>query len=319
MRSFDEIVNRQIRLVIPYNHFAGVRSSTIPGLDGFTFRTSLENDRYDLIHVLTLNAAFVLSPVLEERLIAMRDRLESRKELLLVLDEAEAFLAGGDLHEFISESFRIESPYFCALSCYRDRGFQTTIDGENFEDLHRLIRDIWTGRLRFDGPTRGVQQVNIELMKDACWKCQVQMRTLTGLVFPDRQLASWDNDRWLYYNHLVALQGLPDTHALIIQAFAETLRKSDPQVTPISYRYSHTTESSYWAAGCPRCGALRGDFHVQEARMDHLFDLTSRQRGDLQYYPLTLDVDRPLMELLEAGFEGCPHTRIMGWERSTDS
>lgn len=314
--SFDEVIKQELRLVIPADHFEEVRPSTISGLEGFTILTSLGNSQYDRIRVLTINTSFVLNPELEERLIVMRNRLESHKELLLLISDHKALMASNDLSDFISESFRLDSPYFLGLNCYPGQGYQTTIDGVNFENLHRIIRDTWSGWLRYDGPVCGVQQVNIELMKDTCWKCEQPMRTVTGLVFPDQQLSSWDNDRWLYYNHMVGLQGLQDNHALVIQAFAKQLRQIEPAVTPISYRYSHTISSSYWAACCPHCNALRGDFYMQEARTNHLFDFTSRSNGALQYYPITLDVDRPLIRLLNEGLDGCPHTRITGWCRA---
>jgi|GEM_PF-3190478 len=315
MTSFDDIINREIRLVVPSDYFEEVRPSAIPGLNGFTFRTSIENSQYDRVRVLTINNAIILTTGLKERLFTMRDRLESLKELLILITDHQALMASNDLGDFISESFRLDSPYFLDMTCYPDQDYQTTIDGMNFEDLHRVIRDIWSGWLRYDGPVCGVQQVNIELMKDTCWKCERSIRTVTGLVFPDQQLSTWNNDRWLYYNHMVGLQALSDNHALVIQAFIQQLRQTDPTITPVSYRYSHTINAPYWAASCPNCNALRGDFHVQEARTTHLFDFKSRSNGALQYYPIILDVDRPLILLINSGLDGCPHTLLTGWER----
>jgi hypothetical protein len=162
----------------------------------------------------------------------------------------------------------------------------------------------------------GTQQVNVEVMNDSCWKCRQPTHVVTVLIFPDRQLGTWDNDQWLYYNHLVALQVLPEQYALFIQAFAADLRQTDQLVTPVNYRYSRTVGDSYRAAVCPHCDALQGSFPIIEKRIDLLHDLTSRLNGSLQYHPVTLDVDQALLHEISNGFEGCPHTHIVGWARA---
>jgi len=317
MDGFDETVGREIRLVIPADYFVqpGGRLPVAPGINCFIFRASLLNEWSERIQVIALSEAFTLTAELENHLTTLRDELGSREELLVVISVQETFMEGNDLTDFIDGSLKADSPYFLSLCLYRDQAFKTTVDGEIFEDLHRVIRDVWTGWIGFNGPTTGLQQVNIELMRDACWKCHRPMQTVTGLVFPDRQLDSWDNDSWLYFNQLIPLSALADKYALAVQAFAGNRRKRDPMVTPVAYRYSRTTGPSYWAAGCPHCNALRGDFYVHEARTAYLFELTSRSNGDLEYASILLDADRELIALLGAGSEACPHTCIMGWSR----
>lgn len=202
------------------------------------------------IHIITLAINFMWTDKAKSRLLALRDQLVTQRELLLLIAESTDARYESDLTEVISEEIAIESPYFMGLQCYRDHDYQTTIDGMSFEPLQRVIQEIRWGGIVYNGPVTGRQAVNVELIKDSCWKCQQHMRTVTGLVFPDRQLPAWDSEDWLYYSQLVALGSLPDRYALPVQAFAKELNNRDPLVTPVQYRYSRTTQSSYWAAVC---------------------------------------------------------------------
>lgn len=290
MFSFDAVVRREI---------------TLSGTAGRAIR------------ILTLNAAFRLDQPSAHALLKQRNEALGANALLFVLAEAEDFQTSNDITDFISETLHIDHPYFYALCCYAQHHFKTTIDGENFENLHRVLRDIYASKLRYHGPVAGRQKLYIELMQDNCWNCSRPMHTLTGLVFPDREPRSSTDLQWRYYGQLLRLKDIPKLYLTAIQTAAEALRQNNLLVTPVAYRFSQTTKTSYFAAACPFCQALRGNFYIEEKRMNYLLDLKSR-RSKLQYYPIYLDVNQELIKRLGAGFEYNPHSRFMGWCRESD-
>lgn len=90
---------------------------------------------------------------------------------------------------------------------------------------------------------------------------------------------------------------------------------ANPLITPVGNRYSQTVQEIYFAASCPYCKALRGDFHVLDDRMRYLHSLDSRSSGQLEYHPIMLRDDDKLLSALREGAEFCPHACGMGWER----
>jgi hypothetical protein len=159
--------------------------------------------------------------------------------------------------------------------------------------------------------------VNLEIMRDECWKCKYSMRTVTGIVFPDRQLSRWDNPDWQYFNQLLRLAQITGAPAKTIQQVVDRLRQTDRSITPVSDRYSKTQEGNYLAAGCPNCNALRGDFHVADYRMRYLHTLDSRWSGELEYRSISLPVNEAMVAALSDGYEGSDHATGTGWKRLT--
>jgi hypothetical protein len=66
------------------------------------------------------------------------------------------------------------------------------------EPLAGALRDLWSGALFYEGPREGLQIVGVEVMQDGCRRCQMTLGTVTGIVFPDRQVADWSSPDWTY-------------------------------------------------------------------------------------------------------------------------
>ena len=66
---------------------------------------------------------------------------------------------------------------------------------------------------------------------------------------------------YLTHRAFVPLSEVSDTRTLAAFVFVE-LRKIDPQISPVSFRYSKTVQDRYFAAECPDCRALFGDFFI---------------------------------------------------------
>ncbi|MGA3229804.1 MAG: competence protein CoiA family protein [Candidatus Binatus sp.] len=100
--------------------------------------------------------------------------------------------------------------------------------------------------------------VELQIASITCWKCHSPIKAIRGYIINDQ---------------FVALAKISDTDAVAI--FAEALRKQEPRVTPVSQRYSQTRGDRYFAASCPSCRALMGDWPMTaDFFIDHCNYLT---------------------------------------------
>jgi hypothetical protein len=187
------------------------------------------------------------------------------------------------------------------------------------EPLSRTLRDLWSGALFYDGPLEGPQTAGVEILRDVCWHCCRRLSTVTGIVFPDREVADWSHPDWRYYQQLAELAALPDSVIAPLSVAVDSWRAAgETRLTPIRWRYSRTVANSSWAAECPGCGAFRGAVPVLAERLPKLASLGSRLTGALSYRPLHLDVPRQLLHDLIWACEITPHARPLGWRRTAE-
>lgn len=316
--NFYQFVDQQVEKAIPAT-WKKIPTEKLPGKGSFkishAFHSSPLYGRSRLINLLVLPLSLEINEGSEDQLIELRDYILSKDATLVVISEEKKSGALGDTGQFIDECLQINSAGFLWIVCGRDQHYRTRIGSDVFEDLHIVIHDLWQGALYYDGPSAGLQQVNLELMQDVCWKCHKPMITVTGLVFPNTQLPRWGNPDWLYYNTLLPLAELNGENARSIEQFVHLLRKADTTITPVKYRHSRTREESYFMASCPHCKAKRGDFYVEDDRLQYLHSLESRITGHLKYFSISLNIDQESIDLLMDGYEGCDHTCICGWRR----
>lgn len=279
------------------------------------FQTKPVNSKSRLVNLLVLPPELQLSQRIEGQIIKLQNYILSRDCVMIVVQVEEEKNTLGNIGGFIEDSMAINNPNLLWLRCIANIDYQASVIYDQYEDLFEIIRDVWNGSLSYKGPIPGFQKVNIELMKDECWSCHAAMKTVTGIVFPNMQLSNWSNFEWKYYNQLFPLSGIEGKNAQIIYDFIEKLRTIDKVITPVGDRYSRTQKASYLAASCPHCGALRGDFHVSDYRMQFLHSLKSRLNGSLQYYSIGLFIEQAMLDELASGYEGCDHTTGPGWER----
>ncbi len=318
LNNFSRFVDQQVQKALPAN-WKKIPEEKLPGKGRLKIRHSFHSapihGQSRLINLLVLPLSFEIDEHAEIQLTRLRDYILSKGAMLVVISEEEESNSYGDTGQFISESLQINSPGFVWLVCGRDQQYQTTIEFDVLEDLNKVIHDLWKGILYYDGPPTGLQQVNLELMQDECWKCHKPMTTVTGLVFPNTQLQRWDNLDWLYYNALLPLSELEGDNAKSIEQFVQLLRKVDTTITPVKYQYSHTRKEDYFMAICPHCKAKRGSFYVDDDRMEYLYSLESRLTGELKYFSISLNIDQESIDKITAACDGCDHTCISGWRR----
>jgi hypothetical protein len=274
---------------------------------------SLIDHKKKLVNILVLPLSFELSPAIEAKLLKLRDYIVSKEALLMVINEEAAEMRQGNTGIFISEKLQVHCPEFIWITCSRDKRYQMTFDGTHFENLHSGLAKVWDATVTYAGPKLGFQPVNLEIMRYTCWKCSREIKTVTGIVFPNQQLNNWNNTSWQYYHSLVSLNQIKGDTADLIAEFIATLRQNDGAITPVGYKYSNAIKSSYFAASCPYCEALCGNFYVMDDRMDYLHSLQSRTDGSLTYHSVSLNIDNYLIQCLFNSSEACDHTAYAGW------
>jgi hypothetical protein len=266
------------------------------------------------------------TPATQAELAALVDRIIARGASVLLLFEHE-----DDPDGWIREHICFPHPRFLGLGCSppgaADGGaadalaytVKPTDTDDHRETLAAAIHGLWSGQLRYRGPCEGSQTIGVEIMADECWRCRRAISTVTGIVFPDREVTDWSRLDWAYYRQLLELARIPDAMIPELSAAVDGWRAAGAsQVTLIRWRFSNTVSHAYWAAECPFCGNFRGDFFVMEERQGRLHDLEVRRLGVLSYRPLPLDVPREALQELTWGFEISPHSRSFGWYREGD-
>jgi hypothetical protein len=262
------------------------------------------------------------TPAVQGELAALVDHILARGASLLLLFEHE-----DDPDGWLREQISCPHPCFLSLPCTPPAaagpnagdGLAYTVmpTGGRRETLAEAIRGLWSGDLRYRGPREGTQIIGVEIMEDECWRCRRTIATVTGIVFPDREVTDWLQLDWAYYRQLLELARIPDAMIPVLSAAVDGWRAAGAScLTVIRWRFSHTVSYAYWAAECPFCGSFRGDFPVMEERSRWLLDLDSRRTGVLSYRPLRLDVPRQALQELSWGWEVSPHCRPFGWYRA---
>jgi len=251
----------------------------------------------------------------ERDLAALVEHVMTRGASLLLLYQHE-----DDPDGWVREHVDFPHPRFLCLGCAPSGRGEEYIAAPAFNwraPLSRAIRDFWSRELVYRGPMEGMQTVGLETMKDECWRCRAALDTVTGIVFPDRDVADWSLPDWTYYQQLLELARIPDSLIPALQAaIAQWRAGGDHRLTVLRWRFSKTVEYAYWAAECTACGAFRGDWPVIEKRTKLLADLESRRTGGLSYRPLRLDVPRQALQELTWGREVSPHASALGWHRA---
>lgn len=252
--------------------------------------------------------------------LALRDAILCR-DLVFVLFREEAG-PGRDRswQDFTSERFRVDHPGILVLPAFETVSGTWVVEPTfgRVETLADTLHALWSATLYFVGPVEGEQEVGLELMTSACWKCRASLKTVTGIVFPDRRVLEWQNTDWQYFNGLAPLASLDLGTIEILRAAITAWRAEDRSITPVEHRWTRGTGTSYWAATCPECQAVRGNFPVMEERMGHLHDLETRRAGVLSYRPLEVSVNYEMLETLHNETEICLHSRLAGWTIGDD-
>ncbi len=111
--------------------------------------------------------------------------------------------------------------------------------------LAEFVKGALTGEFFWAETRPGIMEVKIQIASITCWRCHLPIKVVRGYVLND---------------NVIPLAEISDTVA--VTALAEQLRRKDSSVTLVSRRYSKTLQGRYFAASCPFCSALIGDWFM---------------------------------------------------------
>ncbi len=111
--------------------------------------------------------------------------------------------------------------------------------------LADFVKGALTGKFLWAEPRPGKVEVKLQIASIKCWRCHLPIKVVRGYVLND---------------NVIPLSEISDTGA--VTALTEQLRRKDSSVTPVSRRYSKTRKGRYFAASCPFCSALMGDWFM---------------------------------------------------------
>ncbi len=161
------------------------------------------------------------APSVRSDLEALIDHVLSRGASLLLLYDAQ-----DDPDSWLRNGISCPHPRFLCLACTHGLGDACTTEPTHAgnEPLADTIRDLWSGELFYRGPTDGPQTVGVEILQDTCWRCHADIDTVTGIVFPDRQIDDWTSPHWTYFRQILELAAIPDILIPHLAAAIETWR-----------------------------------------------------------------------------------------------
>lgn len=320
--GFEKIIEQEVLKALPTDCII-IPSHKLLGKPPYKVRFaffSKKKNGYDvLINIIVLPASIVLDKSTELQIIQLRNYILSKKCMLIVIYENANRT---DLPIFIAEDLNLSSPNYLSIEYDSQNKFKPMIRGldtyYDYESIRDIIRDIWQGRLVYKGIKVGKQLANIEVMTEECFRCHKIRKVVTGIVFPNKKLHSWDNSDWKYFNQIVLIAELDDLDIAQIKPVVEQLRQEEPLITPIEYRFSKFIKSEYWAAVCPHCNVIKGNNYVEDERRFVAQKNYSRLCHDLEYFSFEMNVRQYLIEKIAGGWEEFPHTCMSGWYRRSD-
>lgn len=316
--DFEKVIEREIMRALPIGYGMMPDNKLLgrfPYKIRYAFHSLKRNGCKTLINVFVLPSNITLDENIESQIIQLRNYIISKGCMFIVICEDDGRHYMNDTAIFVLEQLDLYNSNYFSLICNEDDSFKVTLDRDNYENISSIIHDIWAGKLTYYGADIGQQIVNLEVMRDECWKCHALMKTVTGIVIPNKKLLSWDNPYWSYFNHMVPICELNDIDIEQIIPVVERIRCREPFITPIEYRYSQTANDSYWTAICPHCGALRGAFYIEEDRRNLALTLDSRINHSLEYFSFEMIVRQTLLNKIGKGWEDFPCTCMMEWKR----
>ncbi|MCM1723305.1 hypothetical protein [Bacteroides ovatus] len=317
--DFENYIDQEIKEALPLG-YPMIAVNKLLGKHPYKIRFaffSKKRSGYDvLINILVLPASIVLDENTESQIIQLRNYILSKRCMLIVIYE---YVDISDLPIFIEECLDLSNPNYLSIRCDRENKFKPIkrelVTDYDYESVRDIIRDIWKGRLVYNGIEVGVRMANIEIIPEICFRCHKTMKVATGIVFPNKKLHFWDNLDWSYFNRIVLIAELDDSEIAQIKPVVEQLRLEEPLVTPIEYRFSQFTQSTYWAAVCPHCNVIKGNHFVEDGLRFVVQDPYSRIRRELEYYSFEMSVSQSLIQKITSGFDGFLGTCYMGWKR----
>ncbi|WP_165045571.1 hypothetical protein [Dysgonomonas sp. ZJ709] len=174
MKTFLSQARNQIEKVIPANsdlyYYVGAEIENI-AFASYIF--SIEDEKsFQTVCILAFPANFDLNAFFREEIRKFRDILVENDSLLIIIYEDQAKGTRNSLGDFLSEELYLLNRNYIVLPSYNEANFKTTINGINYLTISKTLEYILNGQIQFIAPNIGLNQVNIEILSDACPSCK---------------------------------------------------------------------------------------------------------------------------------------------------
>lgn len=262
------------------------------------------------INVIILDSELKLNSKFENDLSDLIDYLIYRESTVILLystDNQDACL-------FVEENLNLINPKFLSSRYCLEDSVPLIEFYEAKVSFLILIESLFEKGIYYYGPKPGYNRIGIELMKDECWNCGQEMLSVTGVVFPNKQVKNWKEEDWNYFHSNLNLSDLPNSLVLKIKDKVEYYRENyQSKACLIEQNFSNTMKSKYWSTTCPSCKKMRGNFHLNDKRIDCLHDFSqSIYSGDLRYLGLDCQIDQKTLNKLNSRVESC--AEVIQWK-----
>ncbi len=253
---------------------------------------------------------------LEKQLIDLRDNTIELDVNLIVIHSEDDTKSSNDIEIFLSEHLDVFNPNYIRLACRKAKTLKTTIDGGKYLQLDNMLKNFYSDKIVFVGPRIGKQKVNLEIYKDRCNECKKEIHIVSGIVFPNIPLPTWNNFLWQYYNTLLPIYSIPKNYIKQIKQEVNKLKEANSKITPLIFYQNIECEEDDWTVMCPYCNSVIHKYYLEDKRMDYLHTMDSRISGDLHYHSVFIDADQVLINRVDDGGEFSPHSCLAGWTES---
>jgi|GEM_PF-2769851 len=215
---------------------------------------------------------------------------------------------------FIEESLKLINPKFFS-SRYVIENLTPLIEFYEVKvPFITLIESLFNKNIYYYRPKPGYNRIGIEFMKDECWSCGKEMFSVSGIVFPNKKVKNWKEETWNYFHSNLNLSDLPNSLVLEIKDKVDYYReKHQSKACLTKENFSNTMKSKYWSTTCPSCKKMRGNFYLNERRIDYFHDFSqSIYSGDLRYLGFDYFIEQKTLNKLNSSFQTC--SEIIDWK-----
>lgn len=133
--------------------------------------------------------------------------------------------------------------------------------------LEDFVHDFLYDKIKFCHTLNTLPYVEIYFLEMKCWKC--------GAINHIYYIAPFQSscNTIIHYNEAMWVSNKLVFHPLIISKIQNYAASNNLlSLATVKPRYSHTLGDSYVSFGCNKCDSIFGDWYVQEAVMDSLYE-----------------------------------------------
>ena len=182
------------------------------------------------------------------------------------------------------ESVELESLPIFQLVDTQD-GIGVSLKGRKILSIKEFVLDFVEGKIKFCNSLKPLPIITVRFVEMQCWRCGSvnhiyflePFHTACNIELTFDEMM-WVNDKFSFNPQIIEE----------IKKYSSTEAGKHLNLSTIKERFSRTVGRSYMSFGCSKCDSIFGDWYVQEAMIDTLYD----EPKDI--YSFELDLDLPI-------------------------